>query len=136
MMYKYFEISEENLSYLQEYKLKTGIKSDKAILNKIIEEHRAVQTQESDSEQIASIIMNKFAEAYNQLFTRLLVSMSKTEEEVKILADVANTFLVKEDINNCILTDVMVSPVIQRSRNYHKFKISKSKQKKDNAAKK
>ena len=39
-MYKYFEISEDNLKFINEFKAEQGIKSDKEAFNKIIELYR------------------------------------------------------------------------------------------------
>ena len=100
-MYKYFEISEDNLKFINEFKAEQGIKSDKEAFNKIIELYR-----DSTAED-------------------------KNKKMIQILVDVANTLLLSQGIDKCILKDILASEVITQSEDYHKYKVAKAKQKKD-----
>lgn len=132
-MYKYFEITEENNSYLESFKKEHNLKTDKAALNKIIEEFR---NEEEANAKIIEGITRQLADIYNSTLTKVLASQRQTETDIHILKDVANTFLSREGIENCILSEVIPSPVFRQSEEYYRYNISKAKQKKDNSAKK
>lgn len=134
-MYKYFEIEEENLSFLTELKEAEGIKSDKAAINYIIKKYSELYKKkeaEGNSPEVAKAVMNQFNEQYGTIIRKLIAILSAIDENSTIMLDVMNTYLMKDNMESCILNDVISSPVIDRSRDYYHHKISKAKQKKDN----
>ena len=91
-MYKYFEISEDNLKFINEFKAEQGIKSDKEAFNKIIELYRD-STAEDKNKKMIDEIMQRFHESYGIIYTKLLAGSVKMESMIQILVDVANTLL-------------------------------------------
>ena len=129
-MYKYFEISEDNLKFINEFKAEQGIKSDKEAFNKIIELYRD-STAEDKNKKMIDEIMQRFHESYGIIYTKLLAGSVKMESMIQILVDVANTLLLSQGIDKCILKDILASEVITQSEDYHNYKVAKAKQKKD-----
>ena len=120
-MYKYFEISEDNLKFINEFKAEQGIKSDKEAFNKIIELYRD-STAEDKNKKMIDEIMQRFHESYGIIYTKLLAGSVKMESMIQILVDVANTLLLSQGIDKCILKDILASEVITQSEDYHKYK--------------
>lgn len=134
-MYKYYEISDENVDFIKRVKAENNFSSEKAAINYIIdgfrERYRGCENTQQD--ELSAAIINKFNGQYSQIMTRLLSSMIKSEEMLQTVQDAINTLLMKEGIETCVLTDVMPSPVIERSKEYYKHKLSEAKQRRDNS---
>ena len=79
-MYKYFEISEDNLKFINEFKAEQGIKSDKEAFNKIIELYRD-STAEDKNKKMIDEIMQRFHESYGIIYTKLLAGSVKMESK-------------------------------------------------------
>lgn len=131
-MYKYYDITDENVEFLKMLKKQENLKSEKAAINYVIENFRKRYENGTEEEQIAEAVLNKINEGYGRGLSNLLKSAKLTEETTQIILDIANTLLFSQGIENCILTDKMASPVVELSRTYYKHKISDAKQKKDN----
>lgn len=131
-MYKYYDITDENVEFLKMLKKQENLKSEKAAINYVIENFRKYYENGTEEERIAEAVFNKINEGYGRGLSNLLKSSNLTEETTQIILDIANTLLFSQGIENCILTDKMASPVVELSRTYYKHKISDAKQKKDN----
>lgn len=131
-MYKYYDITDENVEFLKMLKKQEKLKSEKAAINYVIENFRKRYENGTEEERIAEAVFNKINEGYGRGLANLLKSAKLTEETTQIILDIANTLLFSQGIENCILTDKMASPVVELSRTYYKHKISDAKQKKDN----
>ena len=60
-MYKYFEISEDNLKFINEFKAEQGIKSDKEAFNKIIELYRDSTAEDKNKKMNKKMVTNKMS---------------------------------------------------------------------------
>ena len=110
-----------NLKFINEFKAEQGIKSDKEAFNKIIELYRD-STAEDKNKKMIDEIMQRFHESYGIIYTKLLAGSVKMESMIQILVDVANTLLLSQGIDKCILKDILASEVITQSEDYHKYK--------------
>lgn len=137
-MYKYYEISDENVDFIKRIKAEKNFTSEKTAINYIIDGFRNHYrgSENTYQDELAAAIINKFNEQYGQSMTRLLSSMIKSEEMLQTVQDAMNTMLMREGIETCVLTDVMPSPVIERSKEYYKHRLSEAKQRRDNSGKK
>lgn len=134
-MYKYYEISDKNVEFIKRVKAEQRLTSEKAAINYIIDGFQKIYggIENTPQEEIAAAVINKFSEEYGRIFTRLLSSMMQSEEIIQAVQDAINTMLIKDGIESCVLADVMSSPVLEKSKEYYRHKVSKAKQRKDNA---
>lgn len=134
-MYKYFEIDENNLQFLNELKISEGMKTDKAAINFIISEYMKFYKSEKTSDngkRMADEVNQKLMEEYGPFFTKMASILTSVDKSNQTILDIMNTYLSRDGIEQCIFTDIVPSPVIEKSREYHKHKLTKAKQKKDN----
>lgn len=128
---KIFNLRDDECDFLQNLMKEKGFKSEVAALHFIFDEYK----QLADQEVLIERAIKKHEEDNIGLHERLRWSTRTAEQNSIIMVDILNTLLFHEGITECILTDVVESPVIGTSRKQMKDKIAHFKQQKDNREK-
>ena len=92
---------------------------------------------ENDSDTLR-YILKQYQElvAENEELRRAASGSSNVESVVLEMLDGVNTLLIAKELETCCLVDRYESPVLTKSREYHKQKLAKMKQRKDHKQKK
>lgn len=92
---------------------------------------------ENDSDTLR-YILKQYQElvAENEELRRAASGSSNVESVVLEMLDGVNTLLIANELEICCLVDRYESPVLTKSREYHKQKLAKMKQRKDHKQKK
>ena len=92
---------------------------------------------ENDSDTLR-YILKQYQElvAENEELRRAASGSSNVESVVLEMLDGVNTLLIANELETCCLVDRYESPVFTKSREYHKQKLAKMKQRKDHKQKK
>lgn len=92
---------------------------------------------ENDSDTLR-YILKQYQElvAENEELRRAASGSSNVESVVLEMLDGVNTLLIANELETCCLVDRYESPVLTKSREYHKQKLAKMKQRKDHKQKK
>ncbi len=104
--------------------------------------HKTVRLEEDDVEYIEKIMEEKHIGNFAEALRFIIAEHKKSEQELKaifrsiernqdVLLDVANTFLMRHDIEICQPVELRESPVIKKSKEYRKVRMEHLKQKKD-----
>lgn len=131
---KHFNLDQETIQIIQRVKEEQGFKSEVKALTYIVkkyEEQKKMSLSDADVEIIADAVVSKYNDTYYKFLERLRWATQTAEQNSIVTKDVLNTFLIKQGIEHCVLSDVTPSPVITTSMDYQKNKIEHFKQKKD-----
>ena len=131
---KLFNLDQDTIQILYRVKEEQGFKTDVKALTYIIKEYDR-QSKSSisaaDVDVIADAVVSKYNDTYYKFMERLRWSTQTAEQNSISMKDVLNTLLIRDNVEHCILPDVMLSPVIKTSLDYQKNKIEYYKQRKD-----
>lgn len=82
--------------------------------------------------RLADDLFARFEEKYNNNIVSIKSASKNIEKNSVLLLDAMNTILINEDYETCHPVDFIKSPVIEKSEERYKERISNLKQKKDN----
>lgn len=130
-MKKLFVIEDKHIDIINEVKTEKFLKNDSETLRFILEEYeRTVKKKKSEDEFIEKLL-EAYQQKYYKLFERLRWASQTAEKNSTLLLDAVNTILLLNDINDGVMIDTFVSPVLEMSNNAYKEKIAYFKQMKD-----
>lgn len=130
-MKKLFVIEDKHINIINEVKSEKFLKNDSETLRFILEEYeRTVKKKKSEDEFIEKLL-EAYQQKYYKLFERLRWASQTAEKNSTLLLDAVNTILLLNDINDGVMVDTFVSPVLEMSNNAYKEKIAYFKQMKD-----
>lgn len=87
-------------------------------------------------ENMVDMLLSKLDEKYGKIYSYNYSSLKKASNNIEkncaLLLDAANTILINLDYDTCHPVDFFKSPVVEKSEERYKERISNLKQKKDN----
>ena len=118
MVKKLFSLLEADLELLEEVKEQnTFLENDSDTLRYILKHYQELVVE-------------------NEELRRASFGSANIESVVLEMLDGLNTLLIANELESCCLADRYESPVLTKSREYHKQKLAKMKQRKDHKQKK
>lgn len=118
MVKKLFSLSEADLELLKDVKgQNTFLENDSDTLRYILKHYQELEKE-------------------NEELRRVTSGSANIESVVLEMLDGLNTLLIANELETCCLADRYESPVLTKSREYHKQKLAKMKQRKDHKQKK
>lgn len=118
MVKKLFSLSEADLELLKDVKgQNTFLENDSDTLRYILKHYQELEEE-------------------NEELRRVTFGSANIESVVLEMLDGLNTLLIANELETCCLADRYESPVLTKSREYHKQKLAKMKQRKDHKQKK
>ena len=118
MVKKLFSLSEADLELLKDVKgQNTFLENDSDTLRYILKHYQELEEE-------------------NEELRRVTSGSANIESVVLEMLDGLNTLLIANELETCCLADRYESPVLTKSREYHKQKLAKMKQRKDHKQKK
>ena len=118
MVKKLFSLSEADLELLKDVKgQNTFLENDSDTLRYILKHYQELEEE-------------------NEELRRVTSGSANIESVVLEMLDGLNTLLIANELEICCLADRYESPVLTKSREYHKQKLAKMKQRKDHKQKK
>lgn len=91
---------------------------------------------EDRDEKMIDILLSKFDEKYGNMYNHNYVSLKKASNNIEknsvLLLDAINTQLINQDYDTCHPVDFIKSPVIEKSEERYRERLSHLKQKRDN----
>ena len=130
-MNKLFIIEDKHLEILNKVKTEKFFKSDSETIRFILEEYNRTIKKEKSEDEFIEKLLEAYHRKYYKLFERLRWASQTAEKNSTLLLDAVNTILLLNDIDDGVMTDTFISPVLEMSNNAYKEKIAYFKQMKD-----
>lgn len=135
-MNKLFIIEDKHLEILNKVKTEKFFKSDSETIRFILEEYNRTIKKEKSEDEFIEKLLEAYHRKYYKLFERLRWASQTAEKNSTLLLDAVNTILLLNDIDDGVMTDTFISPVLEMSNNAYKEKIAYFKQMKDDRKRK
>lgn len=130
------DISGELLEQFESIMKKNGLRTIKGTVEFVLEQYLILSDLEEAMKQrddnLIDNLLAKFDEKYHNNYVVLKSASKNIEKNSVLLLDAMNTILMNEDYEACHPVDFIKSPVIEKSEERYKERISNLKQKKDN----
>lgn len=130
-MVKKYVLDQEHIELVEQVKSEYGLKSDSAALRYIIEEYQKNCQKKEENKELIDEFLEAYHQKYYAMFERLRWASQTAEMNTIMLLDAMNTMLISQNLENGVLTEAFMSPVLEMSKSVYKEKIAHFKQKKD-----
>lgn len=134
-MIKKYIIEEKHAALINRIREEHGLKNDSAALRFILDEYETDNKEKEKDMQRIDNFLEAYHKKYYAMFDRLRWASQTAEMNTTMLLDAVNTMLIAQDVENPVLTEAYLSPVLDESRSAYKAKIAYFKQKKDDRKK-
>ena len=135
-MNKLFVISDEDLELIKKTKEEHHLKNDSETLRYILKQYKLSVKKENAEDEFIEKFLNAYQKKYYTLFERLRWASQTSEKNTTMLLDAINTMLIMNDMNDGVLVEAFISPVLEMSQTSYKEKIAHFKQMKDDRKRK
>lgn len=122
-------LSLDSKKYIKEFAEKNNIPHDNQTINKIIEEHKQIKTNEETEKLLIEKISGSVSKEIKKELRRILLGTNNTDRNTQIIIELLNGIMINNNIEDIISTNDLESKSLLTARNTVQNNIENLQQK-------